>query len=276
MSASERWRHQLEDWALPQELLDAVPWNPYDWPADLFARRDEGAAARTAPERLTNEIIRGLAPQSLLDIGAGTGGSCLELAASGLSVTALERDGGMAAKLRAVAAERHLDVAVIEAGWPEASTLVDRFDIVTCSHVIHNVPDVVPFLEAMQNAAEQAVVIQEFEAHPWTHLRPYYRQLHDLDRPVGPTVEDLVAVLEEDLRVSPTVEYWNGGAPMWFANRPELLTFYGRRLVVPLERWSQLETVLGPDIIDLPGGRVQLEDRQKRLATIWWPTRPRG
>ncbi len=275
MTASERWRQQLEDWALPQELLDAVPWNPYDWPANLFARRDEGLRGQPTPERRTNEIIRRLSPESVLDIGAGAGGSCLDLAAAGLSLTALERDAGMAAKLRAVATERRLDVAVVEAGWPEAAALVDSFDVVTCSHVIHNVPDIVPFLRAMEDTAERAVVIQEFETHPWAHLRPYYLQLHKLDRPLGPTVEDLIGVLEEDLGVSPAVEYWNGGPPMWFASRAELMTFYGRRLVVPPERGSDLEDVLGPEIVDLPGGRVQLEDRQKRLATIWWLTRPR-
>lgn len=270
MTAAQRWREQLEAWAIPQELLEAVPWNPYEWPADLFARRDSMVADGQIPERYTREVIWRFRPGSVIDIGAGAGGSCLDLAAEGVFVTAVERDAGMAAKLQMVATERGLSVLVVEGGWPESAGPVDRADVVTCSHVIHNVPDLVPFLTAMQSAARTAVVIQEFDSHPWAHLGPYYRKLHNLDRPIGPTVDDLVAVIEESLDVTPTVERWNGGAPMWFVDREELLTFYGRRLVVPPDRWAELEAVLDPEIVALEGGRVQLEDRQKSLATVWW------
>lgn len=270
MTAVDHWRGQLEAWALPQELLDAVPWNPYAWPAELFARRDAVGSDRVVPERHTNTVIGRFEPDSVIDVGAGAGGSCLDLAAKGIRVTAVEPDPGMAEKLRSMVAERNLTVDVVEAAWPEAAAFVVPADVVTCSHVIHNVPDPGPFLEAMQAGALVAVVIQEFEAHPWAHLGPYYRALHQLERPVGPTVDDLVAVVEETLGVEPTVERWLGGPPMWFADRDELLDFYGRRLVVPVNRRVDLESVLGPAIVELGDGRVQLEERQKSMATIWW------
>lgn len=270
MTAVDHWRSQLEAWALPQDLLDAVPWNPYEWPADLFSRRDTSVADQETAERHTNAVIRRFEPISLIDIGAGTGGSCLQFSAEGISVTAVESDAGMAAKLRSLIADRDLSVEVVEASWPGAVGLVEPADVVTCSHVIHNVSDPGPFLRAMQSVAHKAVVIQEFEVHPWAHLGPYYRELHGLERPVGPTVDDLVAVIEEALGVTPTVERWNGGRPMWFADRDELLTFYGRRLLVPDDRRADLEAALGPFIVERGDGRVQLEDREKALATIWW------
>lgn len=270
MKAVGRWRSQLEAWALPQDLLDAVPWNPYEWPAELFSRRDVGVADRELPERHTNAVIRRFDPVSLIDIGAGTGGSCLQLAAEGIAVTALEPDAGMAAKLRSLIVDSGVSVDVVEASWPDGEGLVRPADVVTCSHVIHNVHEPDPFLQAMQSVARKAVVIQEFEVHPWVHLGPYYLELHGLERPAGPTVDDLVAVIQETLGVTPTVERWSGGRPMWFADRDELVTFYGRRLLVPDDRRPELEAVLGPVIVEQVDGRVQLEDREKALATIWW------
>ncbi|MDH3194341.1 MAG: class I SAM-dependent methyltransferase, partial [Acidimicrobiia bacterium] len=205
MDAVDHWRSQLEAWALPQDLLDAVPWNPYEWPAELFSRRDTSVANQDLAERHTNAVIRRFEPVSLIDIGAGTGGSCLQYAEEGVAVTAVEPDGAMAAKLRSLIAERGVTVDVIEGSWPDAAGLVLPADVVTCSHVIHNVPNPGPFLWAMQSVARRAVVIQEFEVHPWAHLGPYYRQLHGLDRPVGPTVDDLVAVIEELLGLVPAV-----------------------------------------------------------------------
>lgn len=270
MSSADYWRLQLEEWALPSELLDAVPWNPYEWPADLFARRDRHVADRQLPSRHTDEVIRRLNPSTLLDIGAGTGGSSLHLATNDVQVTALERDAGMANKLREAVGSSDLPVSVIEGSWPESAGAVGTHDVVTCSHVIHNVPDIVPFLEAMVSSAAVAVVIQEFETHPWAHLGPYYKQLHDLDRPSGPTVDDLVAVISEHIGAEPIVERWSGGRPMSFNDRDELFTFYGRRLVVPPSRWEELDDVLGPHVTDVGDGTVQLEERTKQLATVWW------
>ncbi len=270
MTAVERWRSQLEGWAVPHELLDAVPWNPYEWPAELFARRDAVVSDPKMTERHTNAVISQLRPMSLIDIGAGAGGSCLDLAAAGIRVTAVEPDAGMAAQLRSRSVDRNLRVGVVEMAWPAAADAVGAADVVTSSHVIYNVPDPGPFLAAMHAAAGIAVVIQEFETHPWVHLRPYYMKLHQLERPMGPTVADLVAVIEETLGVNPTVERWYGGPPMWFVDRDELLDFYGRRLVVPVDRRDDLEATLGPSIVELGAGRVQLEERQKSMATIWW------
>ena len=153
MNAADHWRSQLEAWALPQDLLDAVPWNPYEWPAEFFSRRDTSVADREIAERHTNAVIRRFDPVSLIDIGAGTGGSCLQFAAEGISVTAVEPDAGMAAKLRSLIADRGVIVEVIEASWPDAVELVQSSDVVTASHVIHNVPNPGPFLNAMQSVA---------------------------------------------------------------------------------------------------------------------------
>ncbi len=264
MTAAARWRDQLEGWSLPEGLLDAVPWDPYAWPADLFARRDRS----TEPPPLI-DVVRRTRPRSVLDIGAGTGGSCLVLAEQGVSVIAVERDGAMATRLRQEAARRGVDVEIVEGSWPEAARGVPTVDVATAAHVVHNVADLPPFLRAMADHAHR-IVLQEFERHPWSHLGPYYEALHGLARPAGPTVDDLVAVIHEVFGLVPSVEWWETGLPMAFADRRDLLAFYGRRLVLPEARWSELDDVLGPDIVEAEDGSVYLGDRRKRVATVAW------
>ena len=266
--AAEHWRRQLEAWRIPQPLLDQVTESPYSWPVSLWKRRDR--SVRMTP---TMDRILALEPASVLDIGAGVGGSCLPLAERGVAVTALERDEGMADGLRDLAREKGLSISVVNGAWPEDQASVGRFDIVTASHVVHNVPDLGPFLLAMEAHASRAVVIQEFSVHPWAHLGPYYRALHDLERPTGPTDRDLAAVIEEVLGVVPVVESWHQDRPVTYQSWDELLDFYGRRLVLPERRRSELRPLLEADFEETADG-LQEKDRRRSKVTVWWRKNP--
>lgn len=213
------------------------------------------------------ERVLSFLPSTVLDIGAGTGGSCIPIAETGVAVTAVEPDAGMVDGLRSTTAE--LPVSVVHGGWPDSADQLGTFDVVTATHVIHNVPDAVQFIHAMAQHAEKAVVIQEFLVHPWAHLGPYYLALHNLERPTGPTVDDLVAVVEEAVGVSPNVEVWEGARPTVYLDWDELLDFYGRRLVLPTQRRAELRELLEPDFHETSEGIGEREPR-KGKATIWW------
>lgn len=262
--AADHWRTQLEAWVIPQRLLDSVPDSPYSWPVDLWKRRDRSVASTP-----TNERILSYEPTSVLDIGAGVGGSCLVIAERGVLVTAVEPDPGMASALEEVGAQRHLPITVVAGRWPQDADSVGRVHVATASHVVHNVPDLGPFLIAMADKAERAVVIQEFAVHPWAHLGHYYQALHALDRPTGPTDDDLVAVVEEVLGVTPHIERWEDGRPMVYRSWDEILDFYSRRLVLPAERRRELRELLAPDFVEVDGGLAE-KDRRRSKATIWW------
>ena len=204
MSAASRWRACLEGWALPQELLAAVPDSPYSWPAHLYG---EGSRARSEHADHPGGAGAAAARGSLLDVGAGTGRASLPIAARGYSLTAVERDPEMVAVLRAEAAVAGAQVRVIEGSWPEAAEEAGRHDVVLNSHVVYDVGDLAPFLAALHRAARTAVVLEAGDRHP-AGLIPYYRVLHSLARPDGPTGDLLVEVVEEVVGAHPHVERW--------------------------------------------------------------------
>lgn len=268
MSAAARWREYLEAWALPPDLLAAVPDSPYSWPAHLHRRRQRlEAGAGPTP---TTRLVLSLLPSggSLLDVGAGTGRASLPVAAAGHPLTAVERNPGMAAAMRAEAEAAGAGVRVVEASWPEAAAEAGRHDVALCAHVVYDVPDLAPFLRALHDAARVAVVLEASERHPWASLIPYYRALHGLDRPEGPTADLLAEVVREVLGVRPEVEGWVGRARMHFADLQELVELYRRRLLVPAERAGELADLLAHDIVE-EDGWLSLGGEQVAV-TMWW------
>jgi SAM-dependent methyltransferase len=270
MPAAVRWREQLEAWAIPQELLDAVPDSPYEWPSELWERGR--AAAEERRDSVTAAIVRDLLPDggTVLDVGAGTGRASLPLAREGYRLTAVERDRGMIAGLRRQTAGLG-GVAVIEGSWPEAAIEVGRHDVAMCAHVVYDVPDVVPFLVALNAAARRAVIVETTPHHPWQSLAPYYMALHHLDRPRGPTLDDLAVIVEEKLGVAPTRREWTGPGSLRFSSIDELVDYQRRRLVLPLERTSELERLLTADIVR-DGEWFLLGPAERPLVTLWWET----
>ena len=272
-SATDHWRIQLEGWALPQELLDAVPDSPYEWPAHIWKRRRAALAA--GPEPVTTGVVRDRLPTggTLLDVGAGTGRASLGLATEGHWLTAVERNAGMAAALREEAERLAIDAVVIEGAWPDVVAEAGRHDVVMCAHVVYDVQDIGPFVRSLDAAARHAVVVELTPAHPWHGLAPYYEALHDLSRPAGPTAGDLAAVVTEVVGVVPTVQEWTRPGGMRFESIDELVDFQRRRLVLPADRMAELEGLLIPEIVE-DGGWFLLGPPERELVTISWEPTP--
>ena len=75
--ALERWREQLDGWAIPEEILAAAPESPWGFPVGLFRSRARRASSALAtPSNL--EAARFL-PEggTVLDVGAGGGAASL-------------------------------------------------------------------------------------------------------------------------------------------------------------------------------------------------------
>jgi len=266
VSAAERWRALLEAWALPPDLLAAVPDSPYEWPAGLWRRK-----AEPETDSPTLRVVAALLPPggSLLDVGAGTGRASLALAARGHPLTAVEPNPKMAAALRDEAGAAGVKVRLIEESWPAVAPRAGRHDVALAAHVVYDVADLAPFLQALHRAARAGVVLEAGERHPWSGLRKYYQALHGLDRPDGPDAALLVEVVEEVLGLSPQVERWNGPGRLRFADLQELVDLCRRRLLVPVERSAELAALLAPEIVE-EGGWLSLRD-DPGVVTVWWP-----
>jgi len=271
VSATERWQRQLDDWALPERLLSAVPDSPYTWPETLWKRRAASAIERGEMTPTTARVTSMAGDGgSVLDVGAGTGRASLPLARLGHPVTAVERNPGMLAGLQELAAG--LPVEVIDGSWPAVARRVDRHSVSMCAHVVYDVREVGPFLSSLADKATGGVVIELTETHPWTHLGPYYLALHGLARPSGPNADDLASVVEEVLGISPVLERWTRPPDLWFESRQEIIELYGRRLVLPSDRWTELDQLLEPEIIERDG-RFLFGTDVRQFVTLWW-TRP--
>lgn len=267
-SAVARWREQLEAWALPPQLLASVSESPYGWPESLWRRRAQSAVDRGEVTPTTERVIELGGPGgSVLDVGAGTGRASLPLARAGHPVTAVERSLSMLSGLRDLAAG--LPVEVVEGSWPEGAQLVGDHDVAICAHVVYDVADIGPFVKTLDEKAEGGVAIELTETHPWTHLGPFYRALHDLDRPSGPSANDFAQVVEEVLGITPNLDRWSRPPDLWFESSGEILELYGRRLLVAPERWPDLEALLAPEIIEVDG-RFQFGTEPRRFVTAWW------
>jgi SAM-dependent methyltransferase len=269
VSAAAKWRRDLESWVIPQELLDAVPDSPYGWPADLWRRRSTTARSRHRGFTLAlvlRLLAEGSEPAALLDVGAGAGRVALPVATAGWPVTAVERDPGMLEALRSEAIGQSVDV--VDGSWPDVS--VGHFTVSLASHVAYDVADIGPFLRALAEHGS-TVVLEVTDRHPWVGLGPLYRQLHGLDRPDGPTAEDLIAVVEEVTGATASVDRWRRPGDLWFESWDEATAYYGRRLVLPRERWPELRDLLDERLIE-DDGRLVPTGEDRDLVTIWWTT----
>jgi SAM-dependent methyltransferase len=267
VTPAQQWRAQLEAWALPEELLASVPESPYGWPAKLWQRRSLSADERpeTTP---TYSIVKRLAGEggSILDIGAGTGRASLPLARVGHPLTAIEPSPAMAAAFHTEA--DGTGAGLIEGSWPDVAAEVGEHDVVMSAHVVYDVQDIDPFLEAAWSRARRGLVVEMTDRHPWAWLGPYYLALHGLERPQGPTADDFISVINERAGESPEVIRWSRSPDLWFEDWEEILDLYQKRLVLPEDRRAELRRLLASEVVERDG-RLVVGTHDRQLVTLW-------
>jgi SAM-dependent methyltransferase len=263
-----RWRDDLSAWAIPERITSAVAESPWVLPRQVFARRADRLAH--APAGASYERAReALAPAgTVLDIGSGAGAACLPLAPYATTVTAVDTDERMLALLAERAGAIGLDLCAVAGQWPGVAGHLPPADVVTCHHVIYNVPEVAPFLTELTSHARRRVIVETTTVHPLTVLSPLWLRFHGLTRPTSPTAGDLLAILSEmGLKAGHTE--WSRPAEADYASFPELADVTRRRLCLPPERASEVEAALLDMGIDRarPG---DLGSSGRDVVTIWW------
>jgi SAM-dependent methyltransferase len=263
----EDWRSDLAAWAIPEHITAAVPDTPWVLPRQVFARRaDRESKAPSGPsyERAWAALDP---PGSVLDVGAGAGAASLPLAGRATSLTAVDSDTGMLELLARRAGERGLTARCVPGGWPQLAASVPAADLVTCHHVLYNVPDLAPFVTALTGHARRTVVVEVTARHPLVTLNGLWLRFHGLVRPESPTADDLLAILAA-MGLEPSHRRWSRPAERDYASLEDLADVTRRRLCLPPERTGEVAEALAGTGAATPAG---LASAGREVVTIWWP-----
>jgi SAM-dependent methyltransferase len=251
-----RWATKLAAWAIPDEILRRAPESPWGFPTDLFSDAAKAALEEPSPSPSRRRALEAIPSDgSVLDVGAGAGAASLPLAPPARRIVAVDESSEMLENFTALADARSVSHATVLGGWPDAEQATEPADLVVCHHVLYNVSDIVPFVQALDRHARRRVVVELTEAHPQAELNTLWKVLHGIVRPDGPTAEDaaeLLRAMDLPLRVE---KFTRPG--LWaHADRTRRVAFARRRLCVGPERDAEIDRLL-------PSG-------PRRLVTMWW------
>jgi hypothetical protein len=260
MTAAERWARDLAAWEIPEPILAAAPEPPWALPEELFTRRAERALETPDLDSPSYRATDGaLGPGgSLLDVGSGGGAASLPFAHRTGSLGAVDSNERLLAAYVQLAGRAGARPSVWSGRWPDVAVEVPAHDVVVCHHVLYNVPDLVPFLEALTAHARRRVVVEITARHPVADLNPLWERFHGLARPERPTADDVLAVMRE-LGIEPAVSRWET-APNGELSAEEQVALTRRRLCLPPEREAEVAAALR-EIGEPPRRRVTLSWR---------------
>ena len=267
-AAAARWADQVrgrlgETAALRREAgLDRDLWAPRR--AQRYSKT-VGLATRGDP--FLARLLAGSATR-YLDVGAGTGRYAVPLARAGRRVIAVEPSGGMRALLEGA----HPRITVVPKIWP---TPVPRVEIAFAAHVLYLVADVIPFLDAMSDAATRSCSVLLAAVHSDAVLDPLWRHFHGAPRATNPTFLDAVTLLSEQ-GCRPTVEVVPGTGGRGYRTVAEAVPDLREQLALPDDPASlrDLRKLLGGWLISR-GGLLRPPGAPLPVAIIRWNPRRR-
>lgn len=267
-----RWREDLAAWAIPDEIMAGAEDSPWVLPKAAFADRAEHRLRQPDDPSHARAVEALPSGGAVLDVGAGGGAASLPLAPSARAITAVDEKRTMLDALAEHARPRGVDPQLIEGRWPDVAGHAPRCDIVTCHHVLYNVPDLEPFVTALTAHASRRVVVELTARHPLTALNPLWLRFHGLERPEGPTADDAVAVLRA-LDLAPRYERWTRPAVARYRSFEELVDVTRRQLCLPRRRHREIADALRELGVD-PQAPTGLGSSRRELVSIWWAGAP--
>lgn len=250
------WRESLQQWAIPQHIIDAAPESPWIHPVESFVPR--GNLHVDVPSRTRAlERLDGASP-SVLDVGCGGGRAAFGLVPPAVRVVGVDHQQGMLDVFARQAAERGVACGTVLGDWPEASGRTPVCDVVVCHHVLYNVQELEPFVNALSAHATRRVVVELPGHHPLSNMSAAWSHFWSLERPESPTAADALECVRS-LGHDASIE--------WFADPPrehqpptdDEVRHTRIRLCLPATRDDDIREFLRAN----PRG-------PRQLATIWW------
>ena len=264
----ERWRADLAAWAIPEHITAAVAESPWVLPRQVFARRADWVSATPSGPSYQRAWAALDPPGSVLDVGSGAGAASLPLLPRATSLTAVDSDPEMLEEFSERSSAAGITARSVVGRWPEAAREAGPADVVTCHHVLYNVPDVRPFVTALTASARRTVVAEITTQHPLVSLNELWLRFHGLRRPVAPTAADLIEILEA-MRLRPGHETWRRPGGRDYASFDEMVDVTRRRLCLPPERAAEVAAALAASGTD-PEDPEDLGSSGRDVVTVWW------
>jgi len=253
-SAVEKWRSDLASWAIPDEILAQAEVPPWFHPAALFA----------LPEKIwdspSHQRAREAMPDggTVLDIGCGGGIAAFAIAPPAAKVIGVDHQLEMLEMFQANAIDKNLEVETFQGFWPAIAESVPQADVVTVHHVVYNVGDIKPFIEALISHARKRVVLELPLVHPMTPRSKGWKHFWNLERPTSPTADDFLGVLKE-LGIKANLEKFTGRI-LLDEGEDDRVEYTRMRLCLPESRRDEIVEFLKTDP----------SPTSRELAVVWW------
>lgn len=256
--AATRWKEALASWAIPDRILAQAHEDPWALPVALFEHTQPHTIS-PSHRRALESLLPGA---TVLDVGAGRCAMSLPLRPPALRIVAIDSAAAMLENSPA-------DVTVL-GRWPDVAPQAGQASVVVCGHVLYNVPDLVPFVTALNDAAERRVVVEITRSHPRNRAleRELWRHFWNLERPEVPGFEDAVAVIRE-AGIVPKVELWESLQRGGFESLEELVSWMRRTVCLSPARDDEVRAIVLEHATEVDG-RWRLSPEPRALATLWW------
>ncbi|HUF98778.1 MAG TPA: class I SAM-dependent methyltransferase [Ilumatobacter sp.] len=260
--ATEQWGRDLEMWGVPTHIVDQAPESPAPestWFHEIGRCSVEQPIDRDGQShRWAREVLPPVGG-TVLDVGCGGGRSTMPLVPPATEVVGVDTSGMMLDAFVAAMSAAGVARRTVHGEWPLVAPHTPVADVVVCHHVVFDVGDIAPFLLALTDHARLAVVMEVPVRHPMSAWAGAWRHFWNVERPAGPTLGGLLAVLRE-IGVDPEhQEFARDVSP--FVVDEHSVAVARRRLCLSAERDAELADWLNrhpPPLVD-------------RYATVRWP-----
>ena len=251
------WRRDLQAWAIPDEILAQAEESPWGHPVAMFEAPD------AIPDSPSHARAREALPPegTVLDVGCGGGRAGLALVPGPSTIIGVDESENMLASFRAACERRQVAHVEVPGRWPDVDA--PNADVVVCHHVLFNVPDIVPFLIALDAHARRRVVIEIPWQHPQSPWNELWQEFWGLTRPTVPVAGDVVEIARA-LGFAPQAERWSD--PTW-----------GARVRLPDEeraRYARIRLCLSSDREAEVAAALRPESSPRDMLTISWDHGP--